>query len=166
MSRVLVIGCGGVAQVAIQKIAMVSEVFEEMMIASRTISKCDAVKAKIEATNSKTKVTTATVDADNVEELTALIKDYAPDLVLNVALPYQDLTIMDACLGLPAFTMLIQQTMSLKIQKIQSGELSTRSVARILVSQLTLITPGSGLTRRSLKTQVLQLFLEQASTQV
>lgn len=71
MSRVLVIGCGGVAQVAIQKIAMVSEVFEEMMIASRTISKCDAVKAKIEATNSKTKVTTATVDADNVEELTA-----------------------------------------------------------------------------------------------
>ena len=99
MSRVLVIGCGGVPQVAIQKIAMVSEVFEEMMIASRTISKCDAVKAKIEATNSKTKVTTATVDADNVEELTALIKDYAPDLVLNVALPYQDLTIMDACLA-------------------------------------------------------------------
>ncbi len=99
MSRVLVIGCGGVAQVDIQKIAMVDGVFDEMMIASRTISKCNAMKEKIEKTSSKTKVTTATVDADNVEELPTLIKSYNPDLVLNVALPYQDLTIMDACLA-------------------------------------------------------------------
>ncbi len=99
MTRVLVIGCGGVAQVAIQKIAMLDEVFSEMMIASRTVSKCDAIKEKIEKTGSKTKITTAKVDADSVEELTALIKSYAPDVVLNVALPYQDLTIMDACLA-------------------------------------------------------------------
>ncbi len=99
MTRVLVIGCGGVEQVAIQKIAMLDEVFSEMMIASRTVSKCDAIKEKIEKTGSKTKITTAKVDADSVEELTALIKSYAPDVVLNVALPYQDLTIMDACLA-------------------------------------------------------------------
>ncbi len=99
MKKVMVIGCGGVASVAIQKIAMVDEVFSEMMIASRTVSKCDALKEKIEKTGSKTKITTATVNADDVDELTQLIKSYAPDVVLNVALPYQDLTIMDACLN-------------------------------------------------------------------
>ena len=99
MKKVMVIGCGGVASVAIQKIAMVDDVFSEMMIASRTVSKCDALKEKIEKTGSKTKITTATVNADDVDELTQLIKSYAPDVVLNVALPYQDLTIMDACLN-------------------------------------------------------------------
>lgn len=99
MSKVMVIGCGGVAQVAIQKIAKLDEVFTDMMIASRTVSKCDDLKKKIEAEGSKTRIVTAKVDADNVDELTALIKDYAPDMVLNVALPYQDLTIMDACLN-------------------------------------------------------------------
>ena len=68
------------------------------MIASRTKSKCDALKEKLEGTT-KTVITTAQVDAENVEELTALIRDYQPDAVLNVALPYQDLTIMDACLA-------------------------------------------------------------------
>ena len=98
MGRLLVIGCGGVAGVAIQKCAANYEVFDEIMIASRTLSKCDALKQKLEKT-SKAKITTAKVDADNTEELTALINSYKPEVVLNLALPYQDLTIMDACLA-------------------------------------------------------------------
>ena len=98
MAKVLVIGCGGVARVAIVKCCQNSEVFTDLMIASRTVSKCDALKAELEG-KFPTRITTAQVDADNVEELTALIKSYAPDVVLNVALPYQDLTIMDACLA-------------------------------------------------------------------
>ena len=97
MSRLLIIGCGGVAQVAITKCCQNSEVFDEIMIASRTVSKCDALKEKL-SKKTNTEITTAKVDADNVEELVALIKSYKPDAVLNVALPYQDLTIMDACL--------------------------------------------------------------------
>jgi len=97
MSRLLIIGCGGVASVAINKCCQNSEVFDEIMIASRTVSKCDALKAKLEG-KTNTKITTAKVDADNVAELVALINSYKPDAVLNVALPYQDLTIMDACL--------------------------------------------------------------------
>ena len=98
MSRVLIIGCGGVASVAIHKCCQNSEVFSEIMIASRTVSKCDALKEKL-AQTTKTVITTAQVDADHTDELIALIKDYQPDAVLNLALPYQDLTIMDACLA-------------------------------------------------------------------
>ncbi len=98
MSRLMVIGCGGVARVAIAKCCQNSEVFTEIMIASRTVSKCDALAEELRPTT-KTVITTAKVDADNVDELTALIKSYAPVAVLNVALPYQDLTIMDACLA-------------------------------------------------------------------
>ena len=98
MAKVLVIGCGGVARVAIVKCCQNSEVFTDLMIASRTVSKCDALKEELQG-KFKTNITTAQVDADNVEELTALIKSYAPDVVLNVALPYQDLTIMEACLA-------------------------------------------------------------------
>lgn len=97
MSRLLVIGCGGVAQVAIQKCCQNSDVFTELCIASRTVSKCDALKEKL-AGKTSTIVTTAAVDADKKENVVALIKSYKPDLVLNVALPYQDLAIMDACL--------------------------------------------------------------------
>lgn len=97
MGRALIIGCGGVASVAIQKCCQNSEVFEEIMIASRTKSKCDALKEKL--AGSRTKIETAQVDADKVEEVIALIKSYKPDLVMNIALPYQDLTIMDACLA-------------------------------------------------------------------
>ncbi|MCQ2527043.1 MAG: saccharopine dehydrogenase family protein [Lachnospiraceae bacterium] len=97
MSRLMIIGCGGVASVAIHKCCQNSDVFDEIMIASRTVSKCDALKAKLEG-KTKTKITTAKVDADSVPELVALIKSYQPDAVLNLALPYQDLTIMDACL--------------------------------------------------------------------
>ncbi|MBD5539717.1 MAG: saccharopine dehydrogenase family protein [Lachnospiraceae bacterium] len=96
MSRLLIIGCGGVAQVAIKKCCQNSEVFTEICIASRTKSKCDAVKEEVEQWT-KTKVTTAQVDADKSSEVVALIKSYEPDAVLNVALPYQDLAIMDAC---------------------------------------------------------------------
>ena len=98
MSRVMIIGCGGVASVAIAKCCQNSDVFTEIMIASRTKSKCDAMKEKLQPTT-KTVITTAQVDADNTEELIALINEYKPDAVLNVALPYQDLTIMDACLA-------------------------------------------------------------------
>lgn len=98
MSRLLIIGCGGVASVAINKCCQNSEVFDEIMIASRTVSKCDALKEKLQGKTS-TKITTAKVDADKVDELVELINSYKPDAVLNVALPYQDLTIMDACLA-------------------------------------------------------------------
>ena len=98
MSKVLVIGCGGVASVAISKCCQVSDVFTELCIASRTKSKCDALAAKL-APNTKTKITTAQVDADDVQQLCDLINSYKPDLVMNIALPYQDLTIMDACLA-------------------------------------------------------------------
>ena len=98
MSRVLVIGCGGVASVAISKCCQVSDVFTELCIASRTKSKCDALAEKL-APTTKTKITTAQVDADDVEQLCALIRSYQPDLVMNIALPYQDLAIMDACLA-------------------------------------------------------------------
>ena len=97
MSRLMIIGCGGVASVAIHKCCQNSEVFEEIMIASRTVSKCDVLKEKLQPTT-KTKITTAQVDADSVDDLVALMESYKPDAVLNVALPYQDLTIMDACL--------------------------------------------------------------------
>ena len=97
MNRLLIIGCGGVASVAIHKCCQNSEVFHEIMIASRTKSKCDALKEKLQDKTS-TKISTAKVDADNVDDLVNLINEYKPDAVLNLALPYQDLTIMDACL--------------------------------------------------------------------
>ena len=100
MGKILIIGCGGVAGVAIQKCAQNDTVFNEICIASRTKSKCDDLKAKIEAEGkSRSKITTARVDADNVDELITLIKSVKPDAVLNLALPYQNLTIMDACLA-------------------------------------------------------------------
>ena len=98
MSRVLVIGCGGVANVAIRKCCMLPEVFTELYIASRTKSKCDALAEALRG-KTATRITTAQVNADNVQEVIALILAYKPDLVMNIALPYQDLTIMDACLA-------------------------------------------------------------------
>ena len=98
MGKALSIGSGGVASVAIHKCCQNSEAFEEICIASRTKSKCDALKEKLEGTT-KTKIQTAQVDANNVDELIALIEKFNPDVVLNLALPYQDLTIMDACLA-------------------------------------------------------------------
>ncbi|EES49506.1 saccharopine dehydrogenase family protein [Clostridium botulinum] len=97
MGRALIIGAGGVASVAIHKCCQNSDVFEEICIASRTLSKCDALKAKLDG--GKTKIQTAKVDADNVDEVIDLIERFNPDVVINLALPYQDLTIMDACLA-------------------------------------------------------------------
>ena len=99
MGKALIIGAGGVAGVVVHKCCQNSEVFTEICIASRTKSKCDALKAAVEAKGTKTVVTTAQVDANKVEELVALIEREKPDIVINVALPYQDLTIMDACLA-------------------------------------------------------------------
>ena len=96
--KILVIGCGGVASVAIQKIAERSDVFDEMRILSRTVSKCDAVKKLIEDKGTSISISTGHVDADDEDELVGAIRAFNPDVVLNVALPYQDLTIMDACL--------------------------------------------------------------------
>lgn len=96
MSKALIIGAGGVAGVVVHKCCQNSDVFSEICIASRTKSKCDALKAKLDG--GKTKISTAQVNADNVPELVSLIKQFKPDIVINVALPYQDLTIMDACL--------------------------------------------------------------------
>jgi saccharopine dehydrogenase (NAD+, L-lysine forming) len=93
MSRVLIIGAGGVGSVVAHKCAQVPEVFTEILIASRTPSKCDAIAARLPRP-----VQTAQVDADNVPQLVKLLKKFKPDLVINVALPYQDLHIMDACL--------------------------------------------------------------------
>ncbi len=98
MSKVLVIGCGGVASVAIHKCCQVSEIFTELCIASRTKSKCDKLAAEL-APKTATKITTAQVDADDVGQVIELLNAYKPDLVMNIALPYQDLTIMDACVA-------------------------------------------------------------------
>lgn len=93
MGRVLIIGAGGVGTVVARKVAQNPDIFTDVMLASRTVSKCDAINKACGGT-----FKTASVDADNVQELVALIKSFNPDLVINVALPYQDLPIMDACL--------------------------------------------------------------------
>ncbi len=98
MGKALIIGAGGVAGVCIHKCCQNSAVFDEICIASRTKSKCDKYKAELEG-KTKTKITTAQVDADDVPALTALIEKEKPDIVINLALPYQDLHIMDACLA-------------------------------------------------------------------
>ncbi|NLV36499.1 MAG: saccharopine dehydrogenase family protein [Clostridiaceae bacterium] len=100
MGKALIIGAGGVASVVAHKCAQNSDVFKEICIASRTLSKCDDIKEsiKVRVPNSPTKIHTAQVDADRTELVVDLIRSFQPDIVVNVALPYQDLTIMDACL--------------------------------------------------------------------
>ena len=97
MSRILIIGAGGVGNVVVKKCAMHSEVFTEIWLASRTLSKCEDVRLEVEQLLG-VKIKTAQVDADVVAELVTLLQKVQPELVINVALPYQDLTIMDACL--------------------------------------------------------------------
>ncbi|KGN91036.1 saccharopine dehydrogenase [Porphyromonas crevioricanis] len=94
MGKVLIIGAGGVGTVVAKKVAMNSDIFTEIMLASRTKSKCDKIVAEIKNVH----IRTAAVDADNVDELCRLFDDFKPELVINVALPYQDLSIMEACL--------------------------------------------------------------------
>lgn len=100
MGKALIIGAGGVASVAAHKCAQNSDVFEEICIASRTLSKCDAIKESIQnrVPDSRTKVYTARVDADRTGEVVDLIRSFRPEIVINLALPYQDLSIMEACL--------------------------------------------------------------------
>ena len=95
--RIMIIGAGGVATVAVHKCAQIPEVFKEIVLASRTLPKCEAIRKDIKRRYNRD-IQIAQVDADNVPELTALIKKFEPDIVLNLALPYQDLHIMDACL--------------------------------------------------------------------
>ncbi|MFA5394155.1 MAG: saccharopine dehydrogenase family protein [Candidatus Ratteibacteria bacterium] len=93
MGRVLIIGAGGVGGVVTHKCSQVSEVFSKILLASRTLAKCEKIREQITRP-----IQTAQVDADKSEEVVALINSFKPDLVINVALPYQDLSIMDACL--------------------------------------------------------------------
>jgi saccharopine dehydrogenase (NAD+, L-lysine forming) len=97
MSKVIIIGAGGVGGVVAHKCAQLPDVFPEIVLASRTLAKCDAIAEQIKAKQGRT-IRTAQIDADNVPELAAFLKKEQPKLVINVALPYQDLTIMDACL--------------------------------------------------------------------
>jgi saccharopine dehydrogenase (NAD+, L-lysine-forming) len=97
MSKVLIIGAGGVGGVVAHKCAQAREVFSDIMLASRTLSRCQKIAAEVEQLQGRS-IRTAQVDADNVPELVTLIREYQPKLVINVALPYQDLHIMDACL--------------------------------------------------------------------
>jgi len=98
MAKVLVIGAGGVSSVAVHKMAMNADIFTEIHLASRTLAKCDAIAASVLARTGRT-VATYAVDAEEVPALTNLIRKIAPDLVVHLALPYQDLPIMDACLA-------------------------------------------------------------------
>lgn len=98
MSRVIIIGAGGVGQVVAHKCARLVHVFSDITLASRTEAKCVAIAEQIKQKYERT-IATAQVDADNVDELVALFEKVKPELVINVALPYQDLTIMDACLA-------------------------------------------------------------------
>ena len=117
MSKVIIIGAGGVANVVAKKCAQNDSVFTDVLIATRTVSKADKIVAEIKQhmPDSRATFSTATVDADNVPELVKLINDFRPVMVINVALPYQDLTIMDACLetGAASYTHLTLPTSDL-----------------------------------------------------
>jgi saccharopine dehydrogenase (NAD+, L-lysine forming) len=94
MSKVLIIGAGGVGGVVTHKCAQVPQVFSEIVLASRTLDKCERIRSQL-----RRSIEIAQVDADDVEQLVALIRKVTPDLIINVALPYQDLNIMEACLA-------------------------------------------------------------------
>lgn len=98
MSKVLVIGAGGVGSVAVHKMAMNADIFSHVSLASRTKSKCDAIAASVKE-RTGVSIDTYEIDAEEVPALIRLIEAINPDLVVNLALPYQDLTIMDACLA-------------------------------------------------------------------
>jgi len=98
LKKIVIIGAGGVGNVVVKKCAMNPASFSEIVLASRTLSKCDAIAAECAAIGLPTVIKTRKVDADNVPELVALFQEEKPFMVINVALPYQDLTIMDACL--------------------------------------------------------------------
>ena len=98
MAKVLVIGAGGVGSVAVHKMAMNPDIFSEVVLASRTLAKCDAIAASVKERTGRD-VATHQLDADDVAATTALLNELKPALVVNLALPYQDLNIMEACLA-------------------------------------------------------------------
>jgi saccharopine dehydrogenase (NAD+, L-lysine-forming) len=98
MAKVLIIGAGGVAGVTAHKCAMLADSFSEIVLASRTLAKCTAIAASIKERTGRT-IEVRQVDADQVGETVALIREVRPDLLVNLALPYQDLALMDACLA-------------------------------------------------------------------
>ncbi|MCB2078162.1 MAG: saccharopine dehydrogenase family protein [Novosphingobium sp.] len=97
MSKVLVIGAGGVGSVAVHKMAMLPDIFSDIHLASRTKSKCDAIAESVKE-RVGVDVSTYAIDAEDIPELCHLIEQIGPELIVNLALPYQDLAIMDACL--------------------------------------------------------------------
>ena len=97
MARVVIVGAGGVGRVVAHKCAQNSEVFSDIILASKTHGKCKKIQKEIKQKQNKN-IKIGRVDANNLKELVKLLKNYKPDIVINVALPYQDLTIMDACL--------------------------------------------------------------------
>ena len=97
MHKVLIIGAGGVGGVVAHKCAANPDVFGEILLASRTLEKCERIATEVKQLRGR-EIATARLDADDVAETVGLINDYGPALVINVALPYQDLPIMDACL--------------------------------------------------------------------
>ena len=98
MSKVLVIGAGGVGSVAVHKMAKWPDMFSEITLASRRVAKCDAIATSV-LSRTGVSIITAELDADNVEATTRLIEKTGASLVVNLALPYQDLNIMEACLA-------------------------------------------------------------------
>jgi saccharopine dehydrogenase (NAD+, L-lysine forming) len=98
MSKVLVIGAGGVGSVAVHKMAMNADIFSDIHLASRTKSKCDAIAESVKA-RTGVSIATYAIDADDVAATTALLNEIKPKLLVNLALPYQDLHLMDACLA-------------------------------------------------------------------
>ena len=98
MSKIVIIGAGGVGRVVTHKCAQLSTIFTEIVLASRTLTKCDDIATSIRAKYKEVKISTTKVDADEEEQLIHLFEVNRPFLVINVALPYQDLTIMEACL--------------------------------------------------------------------
>ncbi len=99
MNKVMIIGAGGVAGVVAAKCAQHPKTFGEILIASRTKAKCDTIKEAIEKRGTSSAITTAAIDAMDTAALVRMIKDFQPKLVVNIALPYQDLAIMEACLA-------------------------------------------------------------------
>ena len=98
MSKVVIIGAGGVGNVVAQKCAQLPDVFTEIVLASRTVTKCEVIAADVKATQNIT-IRTAALDADDVAATTEFLQAEQPELLINVALPYQDLALMDACLA-------------------------------------------------------------------
>src|SRR3954468_21868672 len=98
MTRVLIVGAGGVGGVVAHKCAQQSEIFDEVILASRTLARCEKIRDEIKELHGRN-ISVAQLDADDVAATTAYLKRIKPDVLINVALPYQDLPLMDACLA-------------------------------------------------------------------